>query len=153
MTPIPVARGLGRASAAARLLGLWVRIPPGHGCLSHVSVVCCQVDVSASGWLLVQRSPTECGVSECDHETSTMRWPWPTGGFLHHGKRKKWRMISRIAHDIKLDWFEDWITFPGIPLRYSKHLTQSSYFSVFESTCLQWEFNGFHHCRKFHVHI
>jgi hypothetical protein len=31
-----------------------------------VSVVCCQVEVSATGWSLVQRSPTECGVSkEC----------------------------------------------------------------------------------------
>jgi hypothetical protein len=28
--------------------------------------VCCQVEVSASGWSLVQRSPTESGVSECD---------------------------------------------------------------------------------------
>jgi len=35
-------RGLRRRSAAARLLRLWVRIPPGHGCLSVVSVVCCQ---------------------------------------------------------------------------------------------------------------
>jgi hypothetical protein len=36
-------------STAARLLGLRVRIPPGHGCLSVVSVVFCQVEVSASG--------------------------------------------------------------------------------------------------------
>jgi hypothetical protein len=42
----------------------------GHGCLSLVSVVCCQVEVSATGWSLVQRSPTECGVSECDREAS-----------------------------------------------------------------------------------
>jgi hypothetical protein len=40
----------------------------GHGFLSLVSVVCCQVEVSASGWLFIQRSPTECGVSECDRE-------------------------------------------------------------------------------------
>jgi hypothetical protein len=46
----------------------------GHGCLSLVSVVCCQVEVSATSWLLVQRSPTDCGVSKkCDHETSTKR--------------------------------------------------------------------------------
>jgi hypothetical protein len=36
----------------------------GHGCLSVVSVVCCQVEVSATGWFLVQRSPTECGPTE-----------------------------------------------------------------------------------------
>jgi len=32
----------------------------GHRCLPVVSVVCCQVEISASGWSLVQRSPTEC---------------------------------------------------------------------------------------------
>jgi len=38
-----------RRSAAARLLRSWVRIPPGgNGCLSVVSVVCCQVEVSAT---------------------------------------------------------------------------------------------------------
>jgi hypothetical protein len=42
----------------------------GHGCLSLVIVVCCQVEVSATGLSLVQRSP-----AECDLETSTMRWP------------------------------------------------------------------------------
>jgi len=36
-----------------------------HGCLSVVSVVCCQVEVSATSWSLVQRSPTDCGVSLC----------------------------------------------------------------------------------------
>jgi len=49
-------------SAAAHLLGLWVRIPPGAW-MSAVSVVCCQVEVSATGWSLVQRSPTDCGAS------------------------------------------------------------------------------------------
>jgi hypothetical protein len=43
----------------------------GHGCLSLVSAVCCQVEVSATSWSLVQRSPTECGVSNvCDREAS-----------------------------------------------------------------------------------
>jgi hypothetical protein len=37
--------------------------------MSLVSVVCFQVEVSASGRLLVQRSPIKCGVSECDRET------------------------------------------------------------------------------------
>jgi len=53
----------------------WFEFRGGHGCLSVVSVVCCQVEVevSASGCLLTQRSATDCGVSECDLETSTMR--------------------------------------------------------------------------------
>jgi len=37
----------------------------GMDVLSVVSVVCCQVEVSATGWSLVQRSPTECGASLC----------------------------------------------------------------------------------------
>jgi hypothetical protein len=32
--------------------------------MSLVSVVCCQVEVSATSWSLVQRSPIECGVSK-----------------------------------------------------------------------------------------
>ena len=36
----------------------------GHVCLSLVIVVCCQVEVSSSRWSLVQRIPTDCGVSE-----------------------------------------------------------------------------------------
>ena len=45
--------------------------------------LCCQVDVSASGLSLGQRSPTECGVSGCDLDASTFRWPclsrWSNG--------------------------------------------------------------------------
>jgi hypothetical protein len=33
-----------------------------------VSVVCCQVEVSVTGWSLVKSSTTDCGVSKvCDH--------------------------------------------------------------------------------------
>jgi hypothetical protein len=34
--------------------------------LSLVQCLCCQVEVSATGRSLVQRSPTDCGVSVCD---------------------------------------------------------------------------------------
>ena len=57
-------RGLRRRSAAARLLRLCVRIPSGAW-MFVVSVVCCQVQVSVTGWSLVQRSPTDCGLSLC----------------------------------------------------------------------------------------
>jgi hypothetical protein len=56
-------------------------------CLSVVSVVCCQIEVSATNWSLVQRSPTDCGVSLCDLETSWMRRPWPTGGCRSKNKQ------------------------------------------------------------------
>jgi len=36
-----------------------------HGCLSVLSVVCCEVEVSATGRSLVQRSPTDCDASLC----------------------------------------------------------------------------------------
>jgi len=58
-----------------------------HGCLSVVSVVHCQVEVSVTGQSLVQRSPTECGESECDSKTSKMRRPWPTLGLLSHEEK------------------------------------------------------------------
>ena len=44
------------------------------------SVVCCQVEVCASGWSLVQRSSNECVLSEFNREPSIMRTPWPTRG-------------------------------------------------------------------------
>jgi len=53
----------------------------GHGCLSLANVVCCQVEVSATVRSLVQRSPTECGVSECDLEASLVRRLWLTGSY------------------------------------------------------------------------
>jgi hypothetical protein len=49
--------GLKRGSAAARLLGLGFESRRGY--LSLVSVLCRQVEVFASGWSLVQKSPTE----------------------------------------------------------------------------------------------
>ena len=51
-----------------------------------VSVVCCQVEVSASSWSLVQMSPTECGVFQRDREALTMRGPWSTRVVLPWGK-------------------------------------------------------------------
>jgi hypothetical protein len=72
-------RGLKRGSAAARLPGLRSRIPPGAWITACCeSSVRCQVEVSATGRSLVQRSPTECGVSQFDLKTSTMRRPRPT---------------------------------------------------------------------------
>ena len=41
--------------------------------MSLVSFVSCHVYLSATGRSFVQRSPTDCGVSECDSEASIMR--------------------------------------------------------------------------------
>ena len=53
------------------------------------SVVCSQVEVSATGPSLVRRSPTECGVSECGLETSMMG-PRSTSVF------EPWGNITRV---------------------------------------------------------
>jgi len=37
----------------------------------------------------VQRSSNQRGASECDHESSIMRSPWPTGGCWAMAKKKK----------------------------------------------------------------
>jgi len=80
---------------------------PNGAWLSVVCVVCCQVDVSATGWSLVQRSPTECVMSECDREALLMRWPWPTGGGGGGGAKKKIKLLSqkKIPEDGVLFFF------------------------------------------------
>jgi hypothetical protein len=40
----------------------------GHGCLSLVSVVCCQVEVSATGWSRGFLPSVVC-LKKCDRET------------------------------------------------------------------------------------
>jgi hypothetical protein len=50
--------------------------------MSLGSVVCCQVKVPALSRSLVQRSPTECVVSECDREASIMRGSGPLGAVM-----------------------------------------------------------------------
>jgi hypothetical protein len=48
-----------------------------------VGVVCCLVKVSVSGRSLVQKSPTECGVSQCDRKASIMSsWEWVVNAML-----------------------------------------------------------------------
>jgi hypothetical protein len=82
-------RGLRRGSAAVRLLGLWIRIPP--GAWMSVSFECCVL--SGRGLCVgLITSPEEsyrvrCVLSECDHEASIMRRPWPYKGCYAIGKK------------------------------------------------------------------
>jgi hypothetical protein len=55
--------------------------------------VCCQVETSASCLSLVQTSPTEGDVSECDSEALTMR-TWPTRGRCTIGVEKTFLWIT-----------------------------------------------------------
>jgi hypothetical protein len=77
---VPVLR---RGSKAARLLRSWVRIPPGAW-MFVVCVVCCLVEVSATSWSLVQRSPTDCGASLC-----VIKKPRERGGHSPRWAREK----------------------------------------------------------------
>jgi len=72
-------RGLRQRSVAIHLLRLCVRIP--LGAWMSVCCECCRVEVSATSWSLVQRSPTDRGAS-CDLEASWMRRHWSSGGGL-----------------------------------------------------------------------
>jgi hypothetical protein len=56
---------------------------------SVMSVVSCQVEVTASGWSPTQRNHTNCGVYECDREAPTVRRLRPTRGFWTEGGNAK----------------------------------------------------------------
>ena len=59
--------------------------------------VCCQVQVSANGRSVDQRSPTECGVFGYTREISTLRRPEPTrAGKPGGGREGKDRFILLI---------------------------------------------------------
>lgn len=57
---LPVAARSKALFCSSRLLGLRVRIPQGHGCLSLVFVVSSQVEVCVTDRSFVQRNPPEC---------------------------------------------------------------------------------------------
>jgi hypothetical protein len=68
-------------------------------------VLCAEIVVSASGRLLVQRSPTQCGVSEYDREASIMRTPWPTSGCCAMGASGVGEEVSvTVKQHIRLDY-------------------------------------------------
>jgi hypothetical protein len=67
----------------------------GHGCLTVVYVVFCQVEVSATSWSLVQKSPTNCGASLC-----VIKTPREWGG---HGPRWVAAPRKKNKHNYKPD--------------------------------------------------
>jgi hypothetical protein len=60
-----------------------------------VSVVCCQVEVFATGWLLVQRGPIDCGASFCATEISIMGYRGALWGATPNEKNK----TNWLEHD------------------------------------------------------
>jgi len=121
-------RCLRRRAAAARLLRFWVRIPPGAW-MSVVSVVFCQVEVSATSRSLVQRSPTDCGASCVIWKPE--KWgrhgtPWaaaPKGG------KKRIRHFSITQLMWQADVWQTWREhFPAI-----ERAREIAFISVFQS--------------------
>ena len=91
-----------KASVCGRSLAGFAGSNPsgGHGCLYLVSFVCCQVEVSVTSWSLVQRCPTEWGVSEYDHEASIMKRPWLTKEEAVATNIKKYHLPVRLPNCI-----------------------------------------------------
>ena len=63
--PIPLAEWSKARVCSQLLAGIAGSIPASGVDVCLVNVVCCQVEVSVMGQSLVQRSPTDCGVSVC----------------------------------------------------------------------------------------
>jgi len=64
-----------------------------------VSVVCCQVEVSATSWSLVQRSHTYCGASSCViQKPRECGGPGPLGGCRAKNKQ--------TIYCILVDWMK-----------------------------------------------
>jgi len=61
-----------------------------------MGVASCQVEVSATDRSLIQRSPTKCGVSECDLETSTTRNLGPLGA-VTTGEKKYFLILCFVT--------------------------------------------------------
>ena len=81
MIPVPLGRAI--YDVGLRPLACWdhgFESRQGYGFLTVVCVLCCRVEYCATGW-----SPVQCGVSEYDLETSTMRRVRPTGGWEGRG--------------------------------------------------------------------
>jgi len=62
--PVPVATR-SKANVCGRSLPETVGSNAAGAWMFVVSVECCQVEVSTSGWSLAQRSSTDCGASLC----------------------------------------------------------------------------------------
>ena len=75
--PIPVAAQTKAFVCGHSLVWIEVSSPAEDMVCLYVCCECCVL--SGRGlWSLVQRGPTDCGVSECDREASVTKKPWPT---------------------------------------------------------------------------
>ena len=72
--------------------------------MSLVNVVCCQVEVSTSGWSLVQREPIELGVSKkYDREATSGEAMIQNGVEAQQGGKKRQAILQRNENGIRED--------------------------------------------------
>ena len=89
-------RGLRHRSAAFRLLRLWVQIP--LGAWTFVSFECCQVDISAMSWSLVQRSLTNSDTSCVILKPCEWEGPGPQGAVMPETNKQNNKRITIASH-------------------------------------------------------
>jgi hypothetical protein len=102
--PIPVAAHPKACVCGRSLHGIMDSNPVMGIDVCLVSVLCCQTEVSASGLSLVQGSPTEFGVSECDREDSKMRRSRPTRAVETLEKNNIHTVSLLVMFHISFDW-------------------------------------------------
>jgi hypothetical protein len=131
-TSVAALEGVGHLELA--LLGLRVQNPPVVWICVLCKCLCCQIEVSAMGGSLVQKSPAECGVSGCDCAASIMRRPWPSKGLLHHdGGGGDYEVNDRYCDKCLLNYFNLSAAFFCEILKF----LYSVQFTNFGNTCLQ----------------
>jgi hypothetical protein len=136
--------GLRLRSAAARLLGLWVRIP--QAAWMSVCFECCVLSGRGLCNELITR-PEEsywlwC-VVVCGLETSWMRRPWPTGGCYAPTLKNKSSAVY-ITPAIKRHVYE--ISACQLDVSNQWCVRQQSHGKVFPTTEMLCMISGFRHC-------
>ena len=91
--PVPVAARIKAWVWGRSLAGIAGSNPAGE--MDVCFIVCCEVDVSASGWSLVQRSPTECGVRVWYGSLKSEETLAPTGGCC--ATEKSWITLTTFV--------------------------------------------------------
>jgi hypothetical protein len=112
---------LRRGSVATRVFWLWVPILS-RAWLPVSCEYCVLSDRGLGLWSLVQRSLTECGVSECDRKASIMRKPWPARGCWAMKEDTRQEPVEGIQQWIT--WLLLWIS--QVSIRVSRTLVKAN---------------------------
>jgi hypothetical protein len=107
--------------------------------MSLVIVVCCQVEVSAIDRLLVQRSSTECCMSECDGQNSILWRPRITR-VVEPWNKKNTRRISEVRLSRNYSIVTGYCSSSSITLTIRYVLYSHNFLNFEFLTCLEYLF-------------